>query len=126
MERVLGTRMEHRPLSAGSFASNLRSFETVRDFITSATVTAFIDLPFAILFLIVIGLIGWQLTLPIVIGMLVVVIGSLLVQTKMHELAEMTYRASAQRNATLIESLVGLETIKTLGNEGTMQGQMGI
>ena len=123
MERVLGTRMEHRPLSAGSFASNLRSFETVRDFITSATVTAFIDLPFAILFLIVIGLIAWQLTLPIVIGMLVVVIGSLLMQTKMHELAEMTYRASAQRNATLIESLVGLETIKTLGNEGTMQGK---
>ncbi len=123
MERVLGTRMEHRPLSAGSFASNLRSFETVRDFITSATVTAFIDLPFSLLFLVVIGLLGWQLTLPIVIGMLVVVIGSLLVQSKMHELAEMTYRASAQRNATLIESLVGLETIKTLGNEGTMQSK---
>jgi len=123
MERVLGTRMEHRPLSAGSFASNLRSFETVRDFITSATVTAFIDLPFALIYLLVIGLIGWQLTLPIIVGMLVVVIGALLVQTKMHELSEMTYRASAQRNATLIESLVGLETIKTLGNEGTMQGK---
>ncbi len=123
MERVLGTRMEHRPLSAGSFASNLRSFETVRDFITSATVTAFIDLPFSLLFLIVIGLIGWQLTLPIVLGMFLVVVGSLLMQTKMHELAEMTYRASAQRNATLIESLVGLETIKALGNEGGMQSK---
>jgi len=123
MERVLGTRMEYRPLSAGSFASNLRSFETVRDFITSATVTAFIDLPFSLLFLVVIGLIGWQLTLPIMIGMLVVVIGALVVQTKMHELSELTYRASAQRNATLIESLVGLETLKTLGNEGTMQSK---
>lgn len=123
MERVLGTRMEHRPLSAGSFASNLRSFETVRDFITSATVTAFIDLPFALIFLTVIGLIAWQLTLPILIGMLVVICGALLLQSKMHELSEMTYRASAQRNATLIESLVGLETIKTLGNEGVMQGK---
>ena len=53
MERVLGIRMENRPLSAGSFAANLRSFETVRDFITSATVTAFIDLPFALVFLLV-------------------------------------------------------------------------
>ena len=42
MERVLGMRMEQRPSSAGSFASNLRSFESVRDFIGSATVVAFI------------------------------------------------------------------------------------
>src|SRR5664279_1899434 len=47
MERVLGVRMEARPAAVGAFASNLRSFETVRDFIASATVTAFIDLPFA-------------------------------------------------------------------------------
>lgn len=123
MERVLGTRLEHRPLSAGSFASNLRSFETVRDFITSTTVTALIDLPFAIVFLIVIGMIGWQLTLPIIAGMLIVVIFSMLVQSKMHELSESTYRASAQRNATLIETLVGLETIKALGAEAKMQGK---
>ncbi|MCD6525940.1 MAG: type I secretion system permease/ATPase [Desulfuromonas sp.] len=123
MERVLGTRLEHRPLSAGSFASNLRSFETVRDFITSTTVTAFIDLPFALIFLVVIGMIAWQLTLPIIAGMLVVVIASLLVQSKMRELSEITYRASAQRNATLIESLVGLETVKALGAEAKMQSK---
>ncbi len=123
MERVLGTRLEYRPLSAGSFASNLRAFETVRDFITSTTVTAFIDLPFALLFMGVIGLIAWQLTIPIAVGMLVVIVGGLIVQGKMHELSEMTYRASAQRNATLIESLVGLETVKALGAEGKMQSR---
>jgi len=69
MERVLGLRLENRPLSAGSFASNLRSFETIRDFITSATVTAFIDLPFALIFLVVIGWISWPLILPILFGM---------------------------------------------------------
>ncbi len=50
MERVLGMRLEHRPESVGSFASNLRGFEQVRDFIASGTVTALIDLPFALLF----------------------------------------------------------------------------
>ncbi|PLX84545.1 MAG: type I secretion system permease/ATPase [Desulfuromonas sp.] len=123
MERVLGTRLENRPLSAGSFASNLRSFETVRDFITSTTITAFIDLPFALIFIIVIGLIGWQMTIPILIGMLVSLLVALLVQGQMHDLSETTYRAAAQRNATLIESLVGLETLKALGAEGKMQGR---
>lgn len=121
MERVLGIRMENRPISAGSFAANLRSFETVRDFITSATVTAFIDLPFALVFLLVIGWIAWPVVLPILAGMLLVLLYGLTVQKKMHTLSETTYRASAQRNATLIESLVGLETVKTLGAEGLMQ-----
>ena len=60
MERVLGMRMEQRPASAGSFASNLRAFESVRDFIGSATVVAFIDLPFALIFLLVVAWIAWQ------------------------------------------------------------------
>jgi ATP-binding cassette subfamily C protein LapB len=45
MERVLGMRMADKPASVGSFAANLRSFESVRDFIASATVTALIDCP---------------------------------------------------------------------------------
>jgi ATP-binding cassette subfamily C protein LapB len=121
MERVLGLRLEHRPLSAGSFAANLRSFETVRDFITSATVTAFIDVPFAVLFLVVIGWIAWPLVLPILLGMLLVLAYALTVHSKMHELSETTFRAGALRNATLVESLVGLEAIKALGAEGVMQ-----
>lgn len=121
MERVLGIRMSKRPASAGSFASNLRSFETVRDFIASATVTALVDLPFAVLFLIVVGWIDWTMLFPGLIGMAIVIIYSLTVQSKMQELAESTYRASATRNASLIETLVGLETLKALGAEGVMQ-----
>lgn len=123
MERVLGLRLEDRPVSAGSFAANLRSFETVRDFITSATVTALVDLPFAVLFLVVVAWIGWPLVFPILLGMAAVVVYALSVQGKMHDLAETTYRAGAQRNATLIESLVGLESVKALGIEGRMQGR---
>ncbi len=68
MERVLGIRMEQRPVSAGSFAANLRSFESVRDFIGSSTVVAFIDLPFAMIFFVVIGWIAWPMLLPLLIG----------------------------------------------------------
>ena len=121
MERVLGMRMEERPPSAGSFAANLRAFESVRDFIGSATVVAFVDLPFALLFLVVIGWIAWPLVIPFVLGVAVLLLYAIGVQGRMHALAETTYRAGAQRNATLVEGLVGLETLKAIGAEAPMQ-----
>ena len=121
IERVLGTRMEQRPVSAGSFAANLRSFESVRDFIGSATVLSFVDLPFALIFFGVIGWIAPAMVLPLAGGAFVILLFSLAVQHRMHELAETTYRASAQRNATLVEGLVGFETIKALAAESPFQ-----
>lgn len=121
MEQVLGVRLEKRPTSVGSFASNLRSFEMVRDFITSATITTFIDIPFALIFIIAIGWISLWMMAPVVIGALIILIYSFTVQSKMHDLSETMYRASAVRNATLIESLISLETVKSLGIEGQMQ-----
>ena len=121
MERVLGLRLSERPISAGSFAANLRSFEQVRDFITSATVSALIDLPFALIFLLVIAWIGWPLVLPVLVGIIVVIVYAWTLQQPLRALTETTYRAGAMRNAALIESLVGLETIKGLGAESTMQ-----
>lgn len=123
MERVLGMRMEQRPVSAGSFASNLRAFESVRDFIGSATVVAFIDLPFALIFMIVIGWISWPMLIPLGVGATIMLLYALAVQGRMHELAETTYRAAAQRNATLIEGLVGFETLKALGAESAIQSK---
>ena len=121
MEQVLGIRLEQRPNSVGSFASNLRSFETVRDFITSATITTLIDIPFSLIFIVVIAWVAWPMIIPVIFGAIVILLYSFSVQTKMHDLSETMYRASAIRNATLIESLVGLETIKALGVEGRMQ-----
>ncbi|MDR2014016.1 MAG: type I secretion system permease/ATPase [Azoarcus sp.] len=121
MERVLGIRMEARPASAGSLAATMKSFESVRDFISSATVTAFVDLPFALLFMVVIVWIAWPLVLPFILGIVVLVIYSLAVQGKMHDLAQSSYRAGAQRNATLVEGLVGVETLKAMGAEATVQ-----
>jgi len=121
MERVLGMRMEQKPTSAGSFASNLRSFESVRDFIGSATVVAFIDLPFSVIFIVAIGWISWVMLIPLVVGGAIMLLYALAVQGRMHELAETTYRAGAQRNAALIEGLVGFETVKALAAESPIQ-----
>ncbi len=121
MERVLGLRMEARPESVGSFASNLRAFESVRDFIASATVTALVDLPFSLLFVVVLVWLSPWLILPPLIGGILALLVALVVQKKLHMLTESTYRASGQRQATLVEALVGLETVKTQGAEGATQ-----
>ncbi|WP_293763782.1 type I secretion system permease/ATPase [uncultured Aquitalea sp.] len=123
MERVLGIRMEARPASVGAFSANLRAFETVRDFIASASITALIDLPFLLIFLIVIMWISPILAVPLVVGGAIMILYALLIQEKMEELTEATLRASAQRNALLVENLAGLETIKILAAEGMQQGR---
>jgi ATP-binding cassette subfamily C protein LapB len=123
MERVLGMRLEKRPQSVGSFAANLRGFEQVRDFIASSTVTALIDLPFALLFIGVIFWISPWLVLPVAACFAVVLVIGFVLQHRLHELAQTTYQASAQRNATLVEALGGIETIKTQGAEGVIQAR---
>jgi ATP-binding cassette subfamily C protein LapB len=123
MERVLGMRLEHRPTSVGSFAQNLRGFEQVRDFIASSTVTTLIDLPFALLFLAVMVWISPWLALPVVVaGALILAVGWTL-QKRLQDLAQTTHRASATRNAMLVESLHGIETIKSQGAEASTQAK---
>ena len=120
-ERVLGIRMEARPPSVGAFANNLREFDSIRDFITSATIVTLVDLPFVVLFLIVIWLIGGPIALVPAICLPIVAIYGLLIQSPLRRSVEATYRASAQKSGTLIESLTAVETIKHLGAESIIQ-----
>ena len=67
MERVLGLRMADRPPSVGSFAANLRAFESVRDFVASASITTLVDLPFVLVFMAAIIWISPWLVIPVVV-----------------------------------------------------------
>ncbi|WMC11226.1 type I secretion system permease/ATPase [Oceanimonas pelagia] len=122
MEQILGMKLSERPASAGSFASNVQSFESLRSFIGSVTLVALVDLPFMLLFCLIIGLINVKLVIPIIIGALAVLCYAALAQRKMRHLSDTMNRASAMRNATLIECLGNLETIKTTGAESKIQG----
>lgn len=121
MERILGMQMANRPASAGSFAANVQSFESIRSFMSSLTIVTLVDLPFVLLFICIIALIGWPLVLPIIAGALLVLIYALSAQAKMHQLSETSMRAGSMRNSTLIESLSNLETVKSFGAESRIQ-----
>ena len=62
-EQILSIKMAAGPASAGAFASNVREFETLRDFFTSASLAAVVDLPFLLFFLLVIWFIGGPVVL---------------------------------------------------------------
>ncbi|HEU4460599.1 MAG TPA: type I secretion system permease/ATPase [Methylibium sp.] len=121
MERVLGMQLAHRPQAVGSFAANLRGFEQVRDFIASSTVTALIDLPFALIFIAVLVWLSPWLALPVVAAFVLIVVVGYVLQHRLHELSQATWQAGAQRNATLIESLTAIETVKSQGAESVIQ-----
>jgi ATP-binding cassette subfamily C protein LapB len=120
-EQVLGIRMAARPASAGAFASNLREFESLRDFFTSATLVSVVDLPFVFFFIAIIYFIGGPVALvpgvavPLVIGV------GLVLQVPLNRIVRRTFKEAAQKHGTLVESINGLETIKSVGAEGRMQ-----
>lgn len=119
--RVLATRLEARAQSSGAFANVLKEFESVRGFVTSATLTTIADLPFALLFLTVCAMIGGALVAVPLLAFLIVLALSLLVQIPMAKLARENLREAAVRHGTVIESLEGLETLKALRAEGRMR-----
>ena len=121
LQKVLNLKMESRPQSIGSFTKNLQEFESIRDFITSFSITAVIDLPFTLLGLLVVWWIGSYIVLIHVIIIVLLIIYAYFVQAPLRQVVEKTLKASAQKNAILVEGVAGLETIKMLGAEGQIQ-----
>jgi len=120
-EKVLDIKMQMRPKSIGSFANNLREFDAVRNFISSSTLAALVDLPFMVIFLIVVWLLGNLIVvIPIVMGLLILLY-TFIIKSPMQKSIELTQKASANKNSVLIESLMNLETIKTMGANGQAQ-----
>ncbi len=120
-EKVMGLTMSARPRSVGSFASNLRDFESVRNFLTSSTIAAIIDLPFAIIFLLTIHFIAGSLVLVPIVLMVIILIYTFIIKNPLQRSIESTYVAAGVKNGILIESLNALETLKTLSAGGQAQ-----
>ncbi|EGI25771.1 putative cytoplasmic membrane export protein [Escherichia coli TA206] len=112
LRRVMAVKMSDRPVSSGSYASNLREYESVRDFMTSATLLAFVDLPFILLFIGVIWLVGGLLAVvPLTLVPVVILVGVLL-QRPLARHINSSVRESSQRQGLLVEALDGIETLK--------------
>ncbi|GAB4342860.1 MAG: type I secretion system permease/ATPase [Desulfobulbaceae bacterium] len=120
-EKVLGLRMEVRPRSVGAFAKKLQQFDSIRDFITSFSITTVVDLPFVLLGLLAIWFLAGKMVFVHIVGMLLLVGFAAYVQVPMRKAVQRTFKASAQKNAILVEGLNGIETVKMHGAESQLQ-----
>ena len=110
--RLIGARLEGPVPSAGVRANTMRELDTLREFYNSATLAAFGDLPFVVLFLAVIWLVaGWLVLIPLAVIPLLLAIGWL-TQKAIGRLMEASMRQSSIRNAVIVETVSGIETIK--------------
>jgi len=122
LDSVLGAKYSEKPISVGAFTSQFRDFDQVRNFYTSSSITAFVDLPFVIIFLLLFYYIGGSMVMIPLVAIVIILAYSFLMRRPIQNAIEQTYAMSAQKNALLVESMVGLETIKTQGAEGFIQG----
>ncbi len=120
-EQMMGMTMAARPASAGVLASNMRDFEGLRDFFTSATMTALIDLPFVFLFIVIIGIIAGPVAFVPLAAVPIVVLLGFAMQKPLQKVTKESMMESALKNALLFETISGLETIKVQAAEGHTQ-----
>lgn len=122
-ERVCGMAMKFRPARVGNFAQNIHEFQSLRDFLSSLTLASVIDLPFTLLILAVIALIGGHMAwIPLLAFPLAILIG-LLLQRPLAEVMERSMALAAERQSSLIETLGSLDAVKTNNAESERQYQ---
>lgn len=120
-ERIVGMSMRFRPKRVGSFAQNIHEFQVLRDFLSSLTLTTLIDLPFTLLILLVIGMLGGPLVwIPILAFPLALICGWLL-QKPLAETMERTMALAAERQSGMIETLAALDAVKVNNAESDRQ-----
>lgn len=119
--QLLNIKINAKPASTGQLVSRLQSFESVREFFTSATIAAAVDFPFVIIFIIVIfyigGPLGYITIATVVISMLV----SWYMQRPLKEIIEKSVKEEQIKHTTLIETVTGLEIIKSIRAQNRMR-----
>lgn len=122
-DQLMDMKLEGRPKSSGAFANMLRDFDSVRDFTTSATLTGLVDLPFTVLFLLVIWLLGGGVAFMLAGLIVLVMIAGYVLQVPLRNYVRKSSRSAEAKHGLLVETIYGLETIKAIGADGRLRAR---
>ncbi|MEM0969763.1 MAG: type I secretion system permease/ATPase, partial [Verrucomicrobiota bacterium] len=122
--QVMGMRFDAKPPSSGALAGQARSYEGLREFFTSATVAALVDLPFIFVFAGIVFLLGGPVAIPLIAGAVLSLTIAGLVQIPMSQAVRKGYLAGNQRQGLFVEGVNAMETVKATRSESELQARM--
>ena len=122
-QQLLGLTMSERDASTGITAHRIQQFENIASFITSSTVITIVDLPFILLFLFIVYLVGDAMVLIPIVAMHLLILISLFIAIPLHRAVSESYKNGAFKQSILVESIKNFDMIKSLGVEGTLIGR---
>lgn len=120
-DKILNLRLDTRQRKSGAMATIVREFETLREFFTSATLVAVVDLPFVFFFIWVIYLIAGPLALVPLVAVPMVILAGLVIQPMLARLASGNMETAMSKQSVLVETLSGLETVQATGSGRLMR-----
>ena len=120
-DKILNIKLDTRRQKSGAMASIVREFDTLREFFTSATLVAVVDLPFIFLFIWVISLIAGPLALVPLIAVPLVILAGLVIQPFLARITESSMKSNMSKQSVLVETLNGIETVQATGSGRLMR-----
>ena len=118
--KALNIRMDARPSTVGTFASQIRHFELVRNFMTSSTLFILADAPFALMFVGVMAMLAGPVALVPLVMVPIAVLSGMFFQGAIEQLTGENMAESNRKNGLLIEAVDGIESVKAAGGEWKM------
>ncbi len=123
--RILAIPLSGRKGSTGALAARVNEYSIVRDFFASTTMMLIVDLCFMVLFVAVIAyLAGWLALVP-VIAMILMAVAGYVLQREVVEAARDAQSDHGLQQTMLVESMGGIETLKSVTGERAMLGRWG-
>jgi ATP-binding cassette subfamily C protein LapB len=120
-EHAISLKLKDKPRSVGAFTSTIKDFDGIRSFFAASAITAFIEMPFALIFILVIYFINSTIVIVPLVALLVLLFFSIPMKYSIQKVLDSTHEATARRNGILVEALANLETIKTFNANSSVQ-----
>jgi ATP-binding cassette subfamily C protein LapB len=122
-EKVMNLPMADRQGSTGAFAKRVSEYEGVRDFFASTSVVLLVDIAFMVIFLVLITVLAGPLVLVPIVGIVIMLTAGFILQKRMAQTSIDAQADSSLQHSVLVESISGIETLKSARAEGQMLGR---
>ena len=121
--KILSAPLADRKGHTGNLVARVTEYASVREFFASTTIMLVVDMAFLVLFVALIAwLAGWLALVPLA-AIAVMTIAGFRLQKQVVRAAQEAQADFGLQQTLLVESIAGIETLKSIAGEGTMLGR---